>query len=407
MNQALETRLARAAFEHASLGALLAALEGADWALVFPGEDALLSALAALLPGQTLRLDSRLSVSESALRGAALETGAFDADWRSSGVWLLEPDERAIKRARKAEAHLIVDATFCPGGGFLARGAAFVTYRHAAALSGHGDVPFAALLGIGEPPAPTPQDGLSALSDALLRRDLPSLGARLGRQTRAAHTLAERLGARAALLSGAVLHVNGELPPTALFAAGVPLGGVRSARRDISGGVLLSVGLEGVEDLWRDLTGAVGAPEDAAVADEVTPEEALPDAQIPDALVVELVGAPTGAQFAVPAPEHPESDAPLPPDLPAALPGAGENADPTADLSEAQLAAFERLREWRNAEARRQEVSRFIIASNATLAQIAREAPQSEAELRAVKGMGPERVRKYAGAILNMLRGMR
>ncbi|WP_045235309.1 HRDC domain-containing protein, partial [Deinococcus pimensis] len=102
---------------------------------------------------------------------------------------------------------------------------------------------------------------------------------------------------------------------------------------------------------------------------------------------------------------EPERD--LPPDLPehADLPATG-SADLTADLTTQQLAAFERLREWRNAEARRQEVSRFIIASNATLAELARRAPQTETELREVRGMGPERVRKYADKILNMLRGL-
>ncbi len=51
-------------------------------------------------------------------------------------------------------------------------------------------------------------------------------------------------------------------------------------------------------------------------------------------------------------------------------------------------------------------MSRFIIASNATLAELARRAPQTETELREVRGMGPERVRKYADKILNMLRGL-
>ena len=83
------------------------------------------------------------------------------------------------------------------------------------------------------------------------------------------------------------------------------------------------------------------------------------------------------------------------PDLPPA-----ESKDPTEGLSDEQRAAYARLRDWRNAEAKRQDISRFIIASNATLAEIARTAPRDEAELRKVRGMGPERVRKYGQALL-------
>ena len=66
---------------------------------------------------------------------------------------------------------------------------------------------------------------------------------------------------------------------------------------------------------------------------------------------------------------------------------------------------YARLREWRNAEAKRQDISRFIIASNATLAEIARRVPYTEADLKAVKGMGPERLRKYGDKILEVVRG--
>ncbi|WP_041226969.1 HRDC domain-containing protein [Deinococcus deserti] len=89
----------------------------------------------------------------------------------------------------------------------------------------------------------------------------------------------------------------------------------------------------------------------------------------------------------------------LAPDLPKG------KEDPSADLTDEQAAVYARLREWRNAEAKRQEISRFIIASNATLAEIARRIPYTEADLRAVKGMGPERVRKYGEKILEVVRG--
>ncbi|MEF2277123.1 HRDC domain-containing protein [Deinococcus sp. YIM 134068] len=125
----------------------------------------------------------------------------------------------------------------------------------------------------------------------------------------------------------------------------------------------------------------------------------------------------TEAQAAPQAPEptpaaEPEPEAtPALPDLPPDLPttGAGETGggapDPAADLTDEQAAVYARLREWRNAEAKRQEVSRFIIASNATLAEIARRVPYTQEDLKAVRGMGPERLRKYGEKILEVVRG--
>ncbi|WP_309570453.1 HRDC domain-containing protein [Deinococcus sp.] len=92
------------------------------------------------------------------------------------------------------------------------------------------------------------------------------------------------------------------------------------------------------------------------------------------------------------------------PDLPVPAVADGKD-DPAANLSDEQAAVYARLREWRNAEAKRQDISRFIIASNATLAEIARRVPYTEADLKAVKGMGPERLRKYGDKILEVVRG--
>ncbi|AFZ66689.1 HRDC domain-containing protein [Deinococcus peraridilitoris] len=401
MNHTFDTRLARAAHpaDHTPFADLLAALEGADWALLFPDEAALLSALASLSGGATLRIDPRVPLRGVAARAAGFELGAFDADWRESLVWTFQPDERAVKRARKAEARLIADVTYAPGSGVFASGVSLAAYRDAGALSGHGDVTFAALLGIGEVPALS-GTGVPALAETLLRRDLASLGARRERQQRTAEQLAERLGKRASLVSGALMLVSQTMPSTGLFSAQAALGGVVSARRDTEGETLLSIGLEDIEDLWSDLTGDVAL---AVVADDLEADAAAQAPEVPavpgEAADVDDVQDEATALHAEPQPEGP-----LAPDLPQA-PGSGEG-DPTAGLSEEQLAAFERLREWRNAEARRQEVSRFIVASNATLAEIARHAPQNEAELRQVKGMGPERVRKYAERILNMTRGL-
>lgn len=422
MTYALETRLALAttAPDTSRLPALLAELEGADWALVFSGEADVWLALAEIAGSGVVRADPRLPLDEGALKAAGFTAATLDADWKGSLVWLVEPDERAMKRARRAEVSVVADATFCPGGGALAAGATFVVLRDAGALTGHGDVAFAALLGGGEPPAVRARP-IGALSAALVLRDLPTMSARLARQTRAAHTLAERLGERATILSGATVLVAGDLAETALFSEAAAMGGVRSARRSVAGGTLLSVGLEAVEDLWRDVTGdpVIGDLKIADAPATLEPSEPTTDLAEPasDAPVVEAdleTGNPEPDDQPVDLTQEPQAeevaepaDTPLLPDLPEAPATRGENADPAEDLAPEQRAAYERLREWRNAEARRQEVSRFIVASNATLAEIARTLPQTEAELRAVKGMGPERVRKYAEPILGMLRGMR
>ncbi|WP_345454306.1 HRDC domain-containing protein [Deinococcus aluminii] len=110
------------------------------------------------------------------------------------------------------------------------------------------------------------------------------------------------------------------------------------------------------------------------------------------------------AQPAEPGPEPAPPALALTPDLPSTS-GEGGALDPAADLTDEQAAIYARLREWRNAEAKRQEVSRFIIASNATLAEIARRIPYTEADLKAVRGMGPERLRKYGEKILDVVRG--
>lgn len=123
------------------------------------------------------------------------------------------------------------------------------------------------------------------------------------------------------------------------------------------------------------------------------PDETPAEAHTGEAAEEETAAVPAAAPVA-------EAPLVLAPDLPAA-----GKVDPAADLTDEQAAIYARLREWRNAEAKRQEISRFIIASNATLAEIARRVPYTPEDLRAVKGMGPERSRKYGEKILEVVRG--
>ncbi|PNY80697.1 HRDC domain-containing protein [Deinococcus koreensis] len=161
-------------------------------------------------------------------------------------------------------------------------------------------------------------------------------------------------------------------------------------------------------NLGDELPDVLHQPERSLPADQ---PDARPDAQ-PDAPVAHAPAASRPAPAGRRGGRGPVEQAPAPseapviiaPDLPVAAVAEGKE-DPAADLSDEQAAVYARLREWRNAEAKRQEISRFIIASNATLAEIARRVPYTEADLRAVKGMGPERLRKYGDKILEVVRG--
>ncbi len=378
----LETQLARAyrapGDPGARLVAALMALEGAAWALPLEHEGALYRLLARLLGAGTVRVDPRLPVDQAAMQALGLEPGGLEPDWRGAqAVWLIEPDERAFTRARRAGVPLIVDATLSPGGSWPSQGAQFVTYLQGGALTGHADPALAALLGAGEAPS-AEAGGLSPLAAALALRDLAALPARLGRQGRAAARISEVLGERVEAVAGSTLLVQ-DAPDVDQRA---PLGGVVSAARHVTAGWLLSVGLERTEELLAQLDGA--AP--AVTVDATAPE-------------VDFAEAPSPENTPEPLPS-PAVDEPLSPDLPSA-----EAGDPAEGLNDQQHAAYMRLREWRNAEAKRQEVSRFIVASNATLAEVARRAPQSLEELRGIKGLGPQRLARYGEKLVELGRG--
>ncbi|KQR15671.1 HRDC domain-containing protein [Deinococcus sp. Leaf326] len=566
----------------ARLSAALADLEEADWGLLLAGEAALARQLAALLGPGTLRVDGRLDVGRAAMAAAGLAVADLHGDLAGArAVWLLEPDERILERARRACVRVIVDGTLAPGGGWPRRGADYVVYRDGVTLCGHLDAPFAALFGTGETPhsaAPAPSD----LGVALALRDVATLPLRLARAARTVVSLTERLGGAARPAGPTALLLAPDAAPDSLS---VP-GGVLAATRHVPDGLLLTPGLEdtsavlaklrpgtsgagraggserasasqaarspeqtppspqtepaaetapeeprfgrevrrdrddrrrfegrrderrrfdnrrdfsrfpegrgerprsdqpradqpgaeqaqpdtaradsdrtgsGRMDSGRAERGAAGRPPaddlerftfEAAPGQEAVPApvaqaaEAAPQdegetwepeivyssleqppvplthtvSSGPDAPDVtpaeahgsehyEEVNAAAPAQFrqadesSAPAAQPAPAEAPLvlAPDLPAA-----GKVDPAADLTDEQAAIYARLREWRNAEAKRQEISRFIIASNATLAEIARRVPYTPEDLRAVKGMGPERSRKYGDKILDVVRG--
>ncbi|KAB1913664.1 DNA helicase RecQ [Micromonospora sp. AMSO31t] len=90
-------------------------------------------------------------------------------------------------------------------------------------------------------------------------------------------------------------------------------------------------------------------------------------------------------------------------------PASGRSAKPrgaatvVADLAPAAVPVFERLRAWRAATAKEQGVPAYVIFHDATLRQIATEAPTSLAELSRISGVGDNKLAKYGEGILAVL----
>ena len=73
------------------------------------------------------------------------------------------------------------------------------------------------------------------------------------------------------------------------------------------------------------------------------------------------------------------------------------------ELPAAATALFEQLRGWRAAAAREQGVPAYVIFHDATLRQIAAQAPATLAELAAVNGVGEAKLAKYGPQILDLV----
>src|SRR5262249_52775373 len=78
-------------------------------------------------------------------------------------------------------------------------------------------------------------------------------------------------------------------------------------------------------------------------------------------------------------------------------------AVPAVELSPAAAQVFERLRAWRAAAAKEQEVPAYVIFHDSTLRQIAAELPSTLDELSRVSGVGDNKLAKYGQQILDTL----
>ncbi|WP_328381864.1 DNA helicase RecQ [Micromonospora zamorensis] len=79
------------------------------------------------------------------------------------------------------------------------------------------------------------------------------------------------------------------------------------------------------------------------------------------------------------------------------------SATVVAELTPAAASLFERLRGWRATTAKEQGVPAYVIFHDATLRQIASDAPGSLAELSGVSGVGENKLAKYGKQILAVL----
>jgi ATP-dependent DNA helicase RecQ len=87
----------------------------------------------------------------------------------------------------------------------------------------------------------------------------------------------------------------------------------------------------------------------------------------------------------------------------ASAPARVPRARSTVELPAAAAGVFERLRAWRGAAAKEQGVPAYVIFHDATLRQIATDAPGSLAELGRISGVGENKLAKYGQQILDTL----
>jgi ATP-dependent DNA helicase RecQ len=76
---------------------------------------------------------------------------------------------------------------------------------------------------------------------------------------------------------------------------------------------------------------------------------------------------------------------------------------PAVELPTSAAPLFERLRAWRGAAAKEQGVPAYVIFHDATLRQIATDAPSTLAELSRINGVGENKLAKYGQQILDTL----
>ncbi len=80
-----------------------------------------------------------------------------------------------------------------------------------------------------------------------------------------------------------------------------------------------------------------------------------------------------------------------------------ERADPTLGMSPRQRARWERLRLWRTDTAKSEGVPAYVIFHDATLAEIARNGPESVDELRDIPGIGARKLERFGEELVEVV----
>ena len=84
--------------------------------------------------------------------------------------------------------------------------------------------------------------------------------------------------------------------------------------------------------------------------------------------------------------------------------GGGRKAKPVAaDLDAAGQQLFERLRQWRAAEAKEQGVPAYVVFGDATLKALAAARPDSLSALGGISGIGAAKLERYGEAVLALV----
>ena len=87
-----------------------------------------------------------------------------------------------------------------------------------------------------------------------------------------------------------------------------------------------------------------------------------------------------------------------------AAPQSRQQSPPIDEAAEPEAAAvFERLRQWRLARSRADEVPAFVVFPDATLREIARRRPTTDDALLAVPGIGPAKLAAYGESLKSLL----
>ena len=82
---------------------------------------------------------------------------------------------------------------------------------------------------------------------------------------------------------------------------------------------------------------------------------------------------------------------------------ASARVDHAAEMDDATLARWNALRGWRGDAAREHGVPAYVIFHDATLAELARRAPTSLADLQGIPGIGAAKLERYGSALLQTL----